>query len=174
MIELEQEEVLDPSELYDSADSGSEGFERGSKEFPSLTRENYVDRVRFNLRNPEPRSADNKPQESTASADPLYIYYRSMSKIPLLTREQEVYLAKKIESAKHNILRLLSLTPAATYKLLEMTEELHAVSAGADAASQVPFGEPVKDAVPEVSLEERSRLRILAINKIASRLRRLE
>ena len=45
-----------------------------------------------------------KGEESTASADPLYIYYRSMSKIPLLTREQEVYLAKKIESAKLNTL----------------------------------------------------------------------
>src|SRR5213596_1773362 len=143
MIELEQEELLDPSEAYDSADSESEDFDRASKEFPGLTRENYVDRVRFNLRNPEPRSTDSRTPDSTASADPLYIYYRSMSKIPLLTREQEVYLAKKIESAKHNILRLLSLTPAATYELLKMADELHPASRNADPSS--PLGEPGKD-----------------------------
>src|SRR6266545_4101328 len=168
MIELEQEEVLDPSELYDSADSGSEGFERGSREYPGLTRENYVDRVRFNLRSAEPRSADNKPQESTASADPLYIYYRSMSKIPLLTREQEVYLAKKIESAKTNILRLLSLTPAATYELLKMAEELHPASRSADPPS--PFGEAGKEHESEIPLEERNRLRAQAIKRIGARL----
>jgi len=173
MIEIEQEEILEPADDYDPAESDSEDLQSASEEFSGLTRENYVDRVRFSLVPPGDRTTARQDASATSS-DPLYIYYRSMSKIPLLTREQEVYLAKKIESAKHNILRLLSLTPAATYKLLEMTEELHAVSAGADAASQVPFGEPVKDAVPEVSLEERSRLRILAINKIASRLRRLE
>ncbi len=173
MIELEQEEVLDPSELYDSADSGSEGFERGSREFPSLTRENYVDRVRFNLPSAEPRSADNKPQESTASADPLYIYYRSMSKIPLLTREQEVYLAKKIESAKTNILRLLSLTPSSTRKVLEMAEELQPASA-APAVGEPIQGETPKEADAEVSLEERNRLRTRAIKRITSRLERQE
>src|SRR5213596_274487 len=167
MIELEQEELLDPSEAYDSADSESEDFDRASKEFPGLTRENYVDRVRFNLRNPEPRSTDSRTPDSTASADPLYIYYRSMSKIPLLTREQEVYLAKKIESAKTNILRLLSLTPSGTRKVLEMAEELQPASA-APAVGEPIQGETPKEADAEVSLEERNRLRTRAIKRITS------
>src|SRR5437867_1838404 len=165
MIELEQEELLDPSEAYDSADSESEDFDRASKEFPGLTREKYVDRVRFSLRNPEPRSADNRTQESTASADPLYIYYRSMSKIPLLTREQEVYLAKKIESAKKNILRLLSLTPCSTRKVLEMAEELHP----SPAVGEPGQGDAPKETDAEISLEERNRLRARAIKRITNR-----
>ncbi|PYU90600.1 MAG: hypothetical protein DMG08_17400, partial [Acidobacteria bacterium] len=171
MIELEQEELLDPSEAYDSADSESEDFDRASKEFPGLTRENYVDRVRFNLRNPEPRSADSRTQDSTASADPLYIYYRSMSKIPLLTREQEVYLAKKIESAKTNILRLLSLTPSSTRKVLEMAEGLQPASPAGGEPSQ---GEAPKETDAEIPLEERNRLRVRAIKRITNRLERLE
>jgi len=171
MIELEQEELLDPSEAYDSADSESEDFDRASKEFPGLTRENYVDRVRFNLRNPEPRSTDSRTPDSTASADPLYIYYRSMSKIPLLTREQEVYLAKKIESAKTNILRLLSLTPSSTRKVLEMAEGLHPASPAGGEPSQ---GEAPKETDAEIPLEERNRLRVRAIKRITNRLERLE
>jgi hypothetical protein len=44
MIELEQEEILEETDPYDEA---SEEFEGTSDEFSGLTRENYVDRVRF-------------------------------------------------------------------------------------------------------------------------------
>ena len=55
-----------------------------------------------------------------------------MSKIPLLTREQEVYLAKKIESAKKNTLRLLSLTPINSYKVMELADELQPAGNSSD------------------------------------------
>jgi RNA polymerase primary sigma factor len=113
-----------------------------------------------------------KGEESTASADPLYIYYRSMSKIPLLTREQEVYLAKKIESAKLNTLRLLSLTTINSYKIMEIAEELQPMGAPG-AAPQ--FGmEEKKETENEVTLEERTRLRMKQVRRIISRLEKLE
>jgi DNA-directed RNA polymerase sigma subunit (sigma70/sigma32) len=120
MMELEQEELLENTDAYGEADE----FEAGSEEFAGLTQENYVDRVRFNRGSAENRTSRVQEGESTASADPLYIYYRSMSKIPLLTREEEVYLAKKIETAKLNIIRLLSLTPVFTRKLLERPDDI--------------------------------------------------
>lgn len=168
MIELEQNDTLEETE-YDAIELDDEN--RGDAEaFPGLTRANYVDRVRFARVPNESRSIGK--EESASSADPLYIYYRSMSKIPLLTREQEVYLAKKIESAKLNTLRLLSLTTINTYKIMELVEELQPVGA----APVVPmFGmEDKQEAVNDVSLEERTKIRIRQVRRILSRIEKLE
>jgi len=109
--------------------------------------------------------------DSSTSADPLYIYYRSMSKIPLLTREEEVYLAKKIESAKFNTLRLLALTPICSEKVTQMAEEL--LPAVPNAAAQPNLNDK-RDAEAELPLEERNRLRDRAVRRILTKLERLE
>jgi RNA polymerase primary sigma factor len=171
MIELEQEDLLENSDLYDPADLDRDDLDSG--EFPGLTRANYVDRVRFE-RVPDESRPVGRGAESTPSADPLYIYYRSMSKIPLLTREEEVYLAKKIESAKLNILRLLSLTTINSFKVQEMMDDLQPASAGNHAAAQPAFGDPKREVENEVSLEERNRLRCKEIRRILTRLEKLE
>jgi RNA polymerase primary sigma factor len=168
MIELEQNDVLEETD-YDSIDLDEDNL-GASEAFPSLTRANYVDRVRF-ARVPNESRSIGKGEESASSADPLYIYYRSMSKIPLLTREQEVYLAKKIESAKLNTLRLLSLTTINTYRIIELADELQ--PAGMAAAS--PFGiEEKRDSDNDVSLEERTRIRLRKVRRVLSRLEKLE
>jgi RNA polymerase primary sigma factor len=169
MIELEQDDVLEETE-FESIDLDDEDLD-ASNQFPRLTRANYVDRVRFARVPSESRTAG-KGEETTASADPLYIYYRSMSKIPLLTREQEVYLAKKIESAKLNTLRLLSLTTINSYKIMELAEELQPVGA---VPATPQFGiEEKKESESEVSLEEKNRLRMRKIHRIINRLEKLE
>jgi RNA polymerase primary sigma factor len=168
MIEFENDDFLEATE-YDSIDL--DGDLGASEAFPGLTRANYVDRVRFD-RVPNESRPVGKGEESTASADPLYIYYRSMSKIPLLTREQEVYLAKKIESAKLNTLRLLSLTTINTFKIMELADELQPVGAP---TAMPQFGmEDKRDQENEVTLEERTQLRIRQIRRIVSRLEKLE
>jgi RNA polymerase primary sigma factor len=168
MIELEQNDHLEETE-YDAIELDDEGLDV-SEAFPRLTRENYVDRVRLDRVPTEGRQGE----ESAASADPLYIYYRSMSKIPLLTREQEVYLAKKIESAKLNTLRLLSLTPINTYKIMELAEQLQPAGAPASQAQPQDGGDEKKEGENEVTAEERTRLRLRQIRRILSRLEKLE
>jgi RNA polymerase primary sigma factor len=169
MIELEQNDVLEETE-YDSINLDDD--ELGASEaFPSLTRANYVDRVRF-ARVPDESRTMGRSEESASSADPLYIYYRSMSKIPLLTREQEVYLAKKIESAKLNTLRLLSLTTINSFKIMELADELQPVGA---APIVSPFGmDERRETENDVSLEERTRIRLRKIKRILTRLEKLE
>jgi RNA polymerase primary sigma factor len=169
MIELEQEDFLEETE-YEPVNLDEENL-GDSEAFPRLTRANYVDRVRFD-RVPNESRPVGRVEESTASADPLYIYYRSMSKIPLLTREQEVYLAKKIESAKLNTLRLLSLTTINTYKIMELVDELQPVGAP---AAMPQFGvEEKREPENDVTLEERTRIRLKQIRRIVSRLEKLE
>jgi RNA polymerase primary sigma factor len=169
MIELEQNDVLEETE-YDSIDLDDKGLD-ASEAFPELTRANYVDRVRFD-RVPNESRQVGKGEDAASSADPLYIYYRSMSKIPLLTREQEVYLAKMIESAKLNTLRLLSRTTINSFKIMELADELHPVGAPAPIPQ---FGiEEKKEPENDATLEERNRIRLRKIRRIVSSLEKLE
>ena len=168
MIELEHDGILEEAD-YDVIELDDDDLD-GSDAFPRLTRENYVDRVRFD-RVPNENRIISK-EESAASADPLYIYYRSMSKIPLLTREQEVYLAQKIESAKLNTLRLLSLTTINSFKIMEMVDGLQPLE---PRSQQVKFGAEEKpETENEISLDERTRIRLKQIGKILSKLEKLE
>jgi RNA polymerase primary sigma factor len=177
MMELEQEDIFENSDMYELDDSDGSRESGDSEEFPRLTRANYVDRVRFTRIPDENRGAE-RGADTTASADPLYIYYRSMSKIPLLTREEEVYLAKKIESAKLNTLRLLALTTICSEKVLQMSEELQPTVPNTGIQAQPPNLADVKDLKkdPEIELplEERNRLRDKEVRKIVNRLERLE
>jgi RNA polymerase primary sigma factor len=172
MIELDRDNVLEETE-YDVITLDDDGLE-DSDAFPRLTRENYVDRVRFSRVQADGRTTVDG-EEVASSADPLYIYYRSMSKIPLLTREQEVYLAKKIESAKINTLRLLSLTPINSFKVMELTDELQPAESHSPNSDEQQFlVDDKRDSENEVTLEERTRLRIKQIRKIIARLGKLE
>ncbi len=166
MMELEQEELFETTDSYEAEeDLGSD-----SADLSHLTRANYVDRVRFDRIPDETRPVGK--DETASSADPLYIYYRSMSKIPLLTREEEVYLAKKIEAAKINTLRLLSLTTVSSRRVAEMADELQPMPANGNAPTQLSFEARRDDS--EIPLEERNRVRERAIRKLLGRLEKLE
>jgi RNA polymerase primary sigma factor len=170
MIQFDEDEILD-ADLHDREAIENEEFEAGSDEYRELTASGYVDRVRFN-RSDSQASGSVGPSESPASPDPLYIYYRSMSKIPLLTREEEVYLAKKIETGKLNILRLLSRTAIASRMLGEMASGLQPLGTGWNAGVQPGVGE--SEAEEECSPEERNMLREREIRKVLSRIEKLE
>ena len=170
MVDLEEEEVMDGTGYYGSDDPEDGELEVGG-EFSSVTRENYVDRVRFSRVPAEDRPV--AKGESAPSTDPLYIYYRSMSKIPLLTREEEVYLAKKIEAAKINTLRLLSLTSICSAKLMELGPELQPASMS-QAGVAPALSEAGAEGENEIPLEERNRLREQAVRRILRRLEQLE
>jgi RNA polymerase primary sigma factor len=170
MIELEDDEISEVSDLYESEEG--DGELAGDNEFSGVTRANYVDRVRFS-RVPSDEHRAAIKGEAAPSTDPLYIYYRSMSKIPLLTREEEVYLAKKIEAAKNNTLRLLSLTSISSAKLMELGAELQPASMIQN-APMLLGSEIHTEAENEVSLEERNHAREQEIRRILKSLERLE
>jgi len=73
-----------------------------------------------------PASGQDPPPEDKSDwrLDPLHMYYRSISKIPLLTRAEEVDLAKRIETAKGNTLKLLAMTPLGSSRLLDLAPSL--------------------------------------------------
>lgn len=108
------------------------------------------------------------PESSHRVPDPLHSYYRSLSSFPLLTREQEVDLAKRLEAAKLDVLRLLSATPITSSRIIELAGELEPAS-----TSQPGTGEECVDD-SEVSSEERTRARLQAVHNIIGQLEKLE
>jgi RNA polymerase primary sigma factor len=58
--------------------------------------------------------------------DPVRMYLREMGTVPLLTREGEVEIAKRIERGKRAVIKSISRTPTVARKVIEMGERLKA------------------------------------------------
>jgi RNA polymerase primary sigma factor len=68
--------------------------------------------------------------ESDKASDPVRQYMREMGTVPLLKREQEVSIAKRIESGQKRAQRAISRSPIAVAELLKIGEELEANKIG--------------------------------------------
>ena len=58
--------------------------------------------------------------------DPVRMYLREMGTVPLLTREGEVEIAKRIERGKKAVMRVISRTPMAAQEVVRLGERLAA------------------------------------------------
>ena len=56
--------------------------------------------------------------------DPVRMYLREMGTVPLLTREGEVAIAKRIERGKLAVIKSISRTPMVTKKVIQLGEDL--------------------------------------------------
>ena len=56
--------------------------------------------------------------------DPVRMYLREMGTVPLLTREGEVEIAKRIERGKLSVIKSISRTPTVAKKVIEMGDHL--------------------------------------------------
>ncbi len=68
--------------------------------------------------------------ESDKALDPVRLYMREMGTVPLLKREQEVSIAKRIESGQRRAQRAISRSPIAVAELLKIGAELEAYKIG--------------------------------------------
>src|SRR5438445_9338477 len=58
--------------------------------------------------------------------DPVRMYLREMGTVPLLTREGEVEIAKRIERGKKAVIKSISRTPLVAKKVIQLGDQLHA------------------------------------------------
>ncbi len=72
----------------------------------------------------QPDELDLTPGASDATNDPVRIYLREMGAAPLLTREGEVEIAKRIERGHSQVLKALSRSPIAIQQVLAVGEDL--------------------------------------------------
>src|SRR5204862_981176 len=64
--------------------------------------------------------------ESDKAADPVRLYMREMGRVPLLNKEQEVAIAKRIEWGLQRAQKGITRSPIAIAELLRIREELQA------------------------------------------------
>ncbi|NPU96965.1 MAG: RNA polymerase sigma factor RpoD [Candidatus Omnitrophica bacterium] len=62
--------------------------------------------------------------ERTRVDDPVRLYLREMGRVPLLNRDQEIELAKKIESGRFKVCRALALSNTALKEIARLVEKL--------------------------------------------------
>jgi RNA polymerase primary sigma factor len=158
MIELRPEDIRGKTQ-YERIDFEDENL--GIPESSSIMEAYSADRVRFDPIPDESRAAS---ESISYPSDPVHLYYRSLNRFPLLTREQEIHLAKRLESAKLNMLRLLSMTTIASSKVMELAGELQPVM-----ASQSGIGEGCGADV-QISSEERAQAQPDLMHRIIGRL----
>jgi RNA polymerase primary sigma factor len=68
--------------------------------------------------------------ESDKALDPVRLYMREMGTVPLLKREQEVSIAKRIEAGQKRAQRSISRSPIAVAELLKIGDDLEADKVG--------------------------------------------
>src|SRR5689334_8468116 len=95
-------EIVDSDKAY----RGDKDFDRdGSEEGPEL---------------------DVAPGALDKTNDPVRMYLREMGTVPLLTREGEVAIAKRIERGKLAVIKSISRTPTIAKRILVIGDQLHA------------------------------------------------
>ena len=67
---------------------------------------------------------DLSPAPPEKSSDPVWLYLRQVGAVPLLTRQQEVTLAKRIQRGKQAVTRALSRAPTVARQVIQMGEDL--------------------------------------------------
>jgi len=65
-----------------------------------------------------------KGEEAVHIDDPVKMYLKQMGQIPLLSREEEVRLAREIEEEEDNLRKIVYLTPLAKEAFLEISKKL--------------------------------------------------
>ncbi|SNS25118.1 RNA polymerase, sigma 70 subunit, RpoD [Humidesulfovibrio mexicanus] len=71
-----------------------------------------------------PSDGDDAADYSSRSTDPVRMYLREMGAVPLLDREGEVVIAKKIENGELDVLYALVEVPVAVEELVQVGEDL--------------------------------------------------
>jgi len=107
---------------------------------------------------PAEEKADNgfKSASVAATNDPIRLYLREMGKVRLLTREEEIEIAKRIEAGQQQVQRLAMQTPSAIREILLL--------AGRIQSNLLQIGDILKtfeDGLDDGGNEEANRARIL-------------
>src|SRR5881409_1537286 len=120
--ELLPADITSPDELDDLFSTfGSAGIEVVDSE-KTYREEKLLDRTGEGA---EELELDLTPGALDKTNDPVRMYLREMGTVPLLTREGEVEIAKRIERGKLAVIKSISRTPLISKKVIELGDQLH-------------------------------------------------
>src|SRR5204862_7926021 len=121
--ELLPSEITSSDELDDLFNTfGSAGIEVIDSDQKYLRDEKVIDRTGEGA---EELELDLTPGALDKTNDPVRMYLREMGTVPLLTREGEVEIARRIERGKLAVSKSISRTPLVAKKVIELGDQLH-------------------------------------------------
>src|SRR5918911_1171972 len=121
--ELLPSEITSSDELDDLFNTfGSAGIEVIDSDQKYLRDEKAIDRT---AEGAEELELDLTPGALDKTNDPVRMYLREMGTVPLLTREGEVEIARRIERGKLAVIKSISRTPLISKKVIELGDQLH-------------------------------------------------
>ena len=115
----------------------------------------------------EAASSEDAELDQTASppektSDPVRVYLREMGLVALLTREQEVTIAKRLERGSLRVLKTVSRSPIVLKALIVVAEELRSGNRSIKEIVQID-----EEDLTEERIEEKTRQTLRTIDKIA-------
>src|ERR1700755_3552701 len=120
--ELLPSEITSSEELDDLFNTfGSAGIEVIDSDQKYARDEKPIDRTGEGA---EEQELDLTPGALDKTNDPVRMYLREMGTVPLLTREGEVAIAKRIERGKLAVIKSISRMPSVTTRVINYGEEL--------------------------------------------------
>jgi RNA polymerase primary sigma factor len=111
---------------------------------------------------PQDLDVDLTPGLLDKTNDPVRIYLREMGLVPLLTRQGEVALAKRIERGRLLVLKTITRSPIVIKELLELSKELR------DGTRSIKEVVVFDDELKDDEIEKRSRQTLKTLEKIAA------
>src|SRR5712671_6960152 len=121
--ELLPSEITSSDELDDLFNTfGSAGIEVIDSDQKYMRDEKAIDRT---AEGAEELELDLTPGALDKTNDPVRMYLREMGTVPLLTREGEVEIARRIERGKLAVIKSISRTPLVAKKVIELGDQLH-------------------------------------------------
>src|SRR5712672_2329982 len=122
--ELLPSEITSSDELDDLFNTfGSAGIEVIDSDQKYMRDEKAIDRTQEGAEEVE---LDLTPGALDKTNDPVRMYLREMGTVPLLTREGEVEIARRIERGKLAVIKSISRTPLVAKRVIEFGDNLHA------------------------------------------------
>jgi RNA polymerase primary sigma factor len=122
--ELLPSEITSSEELDDLFNTfGSAGIEVLDADQMKFRDEKTFDRT---AEGSEEIELDLTPGALDKTNDPVRMYLREMGTVPLLTREGEVEIARRIERGKLSVIKSISRTPMVTRKVIQLGDDLRA------------------------------------------------
>ncbi|MFN8004602.1 MAG: sigma-70 family RNA polymerase sigma factor, partial [Acidobacteriota bacterium] len=160
------EGLVSPDDIEDIfATLGAEGINIGDSEekFLETAAAAAGGDKKFEETPEEELELDLSPGALDKTNDPVRLYLREMGIVPLLTREGEVAIAKRIERGKIKMQKAISRSPVAILELIQIGKEL---AEGELAIREVvTFNE--QEGVTEEKIEENQQYTLETINEIA-------
>ncbi len=121
--EMLPSEITSSDELDDLFNTfGSAGIEVIDSDQKYLRDDKPIDRTGEGA---EELELDLTPGALDKTNDPVRMYLREMGTVPLLTREGEVEIARRIERGKLAVIKSISRTPLIAKKVIELGDALH-------------------------------------------------